>query len=199
MKLTTIIGTAIAATGAPTLAPTVAPTPTATPTGSGVGAWSEHTTCAPAGGEGSIVFNFTGVWDSESGTYPNFITIDGINVPVTSTTFEQAEAIGLHHYTLNINSDFTIVACPDVTVTATCSQADNPSGIATFTGVTVGDYLNVGDSTYSTLITSNPFNMNEMPNAQGLTFVETNGDTTVFSGTLSVAACIPVPITGAGL
>jgi hypothetical protein len=67
--------------------------------------------CAPAGGEGLIVFNFTGVWDSESGTYPNYITIDGSNVAVTTNPFEQPDAVGEHSYVLNIASSFTIAAC----------------------------------------------------------------------------------------
>jgi hypothetical protein len=170
--------------------------PTPWPTGSGLGAWSEHTTCAPAGGEGLIVFTFTGVWDSESGAYPNFITIDGSNVAVRRNPFEQPEAVGDHSYVLNIASSFTIVACAvpvNIAVATACSSGVD-DGAAAFSGVTVGDLLFI-DSGASMLINANPF-VDIGLNTGLHTFTEGQPNdgsvTTVFAGSFRVAACAVV-------
>jgi hypothetical protein len=212
MKLTTIIGTAIAAvglaasgatvaaTGAPTLAPS--PSPSASPSASPSpgGSWGFITTCGfpgPAQG-GSLIITFT------NGT-PDSVTIDGNVVDVTSNPFTSGPySVGEH--SINIEGfagSFTILQCGVVIVTTTCSSTDSPTGSATFSGVTVGAGLNVMDSGDVT-VTSNPFTVSPIGVSYGDTYVESNesgGLITLASGTFTIAACAapPVPVTGAGL
>jgi hypothetical protein len=216
MKLTTIIGTAIAAvglaasgatvaaTGAPTLAPTVAPSPSASASPSASpspgGSWGFITTCGFPGTAqgGSLIITFT------NGT-PDSVTIDGNVVDVTSNPFtSEPYSIGEHSLIIEgFDASFNILACDVVTVTTTCSATDSPTGSATFSGVTVGAGLNVMDSGDVT-VTSNPFTVSPIGVSYGDTYVESNesgGLITLASGTFTIAVCAapPVPVTGAGL
>jgi hypothetical protein len=122
---------------------------------------------------------------------PATITVDSKVLTVTGNPFTFPLSVGTHGWleSPDFVQYFAITACDVVTVTATCSAADNPSADATFSGVTVGDYLNIEESTYGTLITSNPFVMYEIPAAAGLTYVETSGEVIVANGTFNVADC----------
>lgn len=80
------------------------------------------TTCAVAGTAqgGSLIITFTGVWPGASGTYPDYITVDGNAVDVTGNPFTSGPyTVGDHDFTtpghdsVNENGDpFTIAACP---------------------------------------------------------------------------------------
>lgn len=80
------------------------------------------TTCAVAGTAqgGSLIVTFTGVWPGTSGTYPDYITVDGNVVDVTGNPFTSGPyTVGDHDFTtpghdsVNENGDpFTIAACP---------------------------------------------------------------------------------------
>jgi len=87
---------------------------------------------------------------------------------------------------------FVISACTmpsKITVSTTCSATTGPTGDVTFSGVTVGDELDVLNSTYPVTITSNPFTVNEVGVSDNDSYVERSGTTTVASGTFSVEAC----------
>jgi hypothetical protein len=152
---------------------------------------SVGTNCDPVGSEGggSIVITWTAGFGQTTPVLPATVVIDGNTVAVTGNPFIFGPLpVGDNSVILD---DFTfpagISACP--TVSATCSAADSPTANLTFTGVTVGDYLNVGESTYSTLITSNPFVVNEAPAGSETWAETTSDDTIVASGTDSVATC----------
>jgi hypothetical protein len=211
-------GATVSPTVYPTIALSVSPTPTATPTSTPAPSQSPSTSasaspsptegpcgyapcasgasvgtrCDPGGtaGGGSIVITWTAGVGQTAPVLPATVVIDGNTVNVTGNPFIFGPLeVGDHTVLLN---DFTfpanVSACPKITLTATCSDANSPTATLTFSGVTVGDYLNVGESTNSTLITSNPFVVNEAPSGSE-TWVETSGDSTVASGTDSVAVC----------
>lgn len=110
---------------------------------------------------------------------------------MTSNPFTSGPyTVGDHTVTIgDFTGPFTILACEHVTVVATCSATDSPTASVTFSGVTVGDDLDVMDSTYALPVTSNPFVVSGVGVSWGDTYVETNGVTTIASGTFSVAAC----------
>ena len=90
-----------------------------------------------------------------------------------------------------------------MTVQTTCATASeqvgpNGTGTVTFSGLTVGDFLNLED-TGGVLITSDTFTQTGLAGPAVDTYAETDGDTTVASGTFTISSCAvpPVPITGA--
>ncbi len=251
MKVTTVIGSAIAALGlaacgstvAPTVSPTLAltvgatvatipsatptaipistpapsenpsPSPSATPSASpsptegpcgyqpcGTGAgWT--TTCgSPGAGQGgSLIVTWTAGYGQTEPVVPDYITVDGNVVDVTSNPFTSGPyTVGNHSFTSPTDEGpnengwfpFTVVACGVVTVTTTCSSYEvgpNGTGTVTLSGLTVGDYLNLED-TGAFAITSTTYTQTDL--APGTdTYAETNGDTTVASGTFTIAAC----------
>lgn len=109
----------------------------------------------------------------------------------------------------------------NVTVQTTCATASeqvgpNGTGTVTFSGLTVGDFLNLED-TGGVLITSDTFTQTGLAGPAVDTYAETDGDTIVASGTFTISSCAvstptpkptpsptppsgpPVPVTGAGI
>ena len=88
---------------------------------------------------------------------------------------------------------FTIGACTvpsKITVSTTCSATTGPTADVTFSGAAVGERLDVMESTDPVNITSNPLTVKEVGVSYDDTYVESSGNTTVASGTFSVAACV---------
>jgi hypothetical protein len=120
------------------------------------------------------------------------VTIDGNAYPVFGNpqTFGPF-TVGAHRWAIGDGSGtFDISACAEVTVTTTCSTSDNPTGSATFSGVTVEDELDVMDSTNALAITSNPFTVSEIGVSYDDTYVESGGGRTVATGSFAIAACV---------
>ncbi|HEY6468602.1 MAG TPA: hypothetical protein VI434_02435 [Candidatus Dormibacteraeota bacterium] len=226
MKLTTVIGTAIAivglaacgstvtptarptmATVALTPAPTAAPTPTATPAPSATPTPPPvlTETCdgsAKAESAGSVSFtddtpgfDFVAYGPGLQGGWAGAATSDAkgdgtVSGLVTGdyefNNFAPADSPG------TLTGSFTIVACPTpLTITTTCSSHNvGPSGngSVTFSGLTVGDDLNIA-FTGAVPITSSTEMFPGQAGPQTETYAETNGDITVASGTFTVAAC----------
>ena len=150
--------------------PTVAPTPTSTPAPSespppsasvspslsaspsptegpcgfqpcSTGAGSV-TTCAVTGTTqgGSLIITWTAGYGQTEPVVPDYITVDGNVVHVTSNPLTSGPySAGDHSFTIPTESGlidgtfpFTILACGVVTVTTACSSTDHPTGGATF-------------------------------------------------------------------
>ena len=80
-----------------------------------------------------------------------------------------------------------------MTVQTTCATASeqvgpNGTGTVTFSGLTVGDFLNLED-TGGVLITSDTFTQTGLAGPAVDTYAETDGDTTVASGTFTISSC----------
>jgi hypothetical protein len=208
----TVAGTPTA-TPLPTPSPSESPSPSASasssptegPCGSDpcqTGA-SWDTTCAVSGTAqgGSLLITWTAGAGQDAPVVPDTVTVDGHTLNVTGNPFTSGPySVGNHSFTYpggegpsaDGSFPFTIGACAvpsNITVSATCSATTGPTANVTFSGVTVGDDLDVLDSTYPATITSNPFTVDEVGVSYNDPYVESNGGTTVASGTFSVAAC----------
>jgi hypothetical protein len=208
---------ACGSTAAPTIPPTLAstPTPTPIPTPSSsespspsasaspsptegpcgdapcASGFGYTTTCAVPGTAqgGSLTITFTAGAGQTEPVPPASVTIDGNAIPVTSNPFTFGPlSAGVHTFNLSINGMLAIPACDVVTVLTTCSATTGPTGSVRFSGVTVGDALNVMDSGL-VAVTSNPFVVHDVGVSYDDTYVERSGEATVASGTFSVAAC----------
>jgi hypothetical protein len=127
--------------------------------------------------------------------------VDGNTLDVTGNPFSSGPySAGDHSFTYpggkgpsaDGSFPFTISACAvpsKITVSTTCSSTTGPTASVTFSGVTVGDELNVLESTYPDTITSNPFTVHGVGVSYNDSYVESSGSTTVASGTFSVEAC----------
>jgi hypothetical protein len=251
MKVTAIVGAAIAfvglaacgSTAAPTErpatpTPTVAATPTLTPTATPIPTQSPSespspsastspspgaspsptegpcgfqpcatgagyvTTCAVTGTAqgGSLLITWTAGYGQTEAVVPDYITVDGHVVDVTSNPFTSGPySAGDHSFTIPTESGlidgtfpFTVLACGVVTVTTTCSSTAIPTGSATFSGLTVGDGITVDESAHPTLVESSTMTVNEIPKGSS-SYVELNdggyGVITIASGTFTIAAC----------
>ena len=81
-------------------------------------------------------------------------------------------------------------ASPTPTVTTTCSSEQvgpNGTGSVTLSGLTVGDALNLEDTGAVTITSTTYVQTGLAPGTD--TYAETNGDTTVASGTFTIRAC----------
>lgn len=198
----------------PTAAPIPTPSPSASPTDGPCGngpcqtgaGW--NTTCAVPGTaqSGSLLITWTAGSGQDAPIVPDTVTVDGNTLNVTGNPFTSGPySVGDHSFTypggVGPSADgsfpFTIGACTvpsNITVSSTCSATTGPTANVTFSGVTVGDELDVLGSTSPDTITSNPFTVNEVGVSYNDSYVETKGGTTVASGTFSVAACVtPTP------
>jgi hypothetical protein len=165
-------------------------------------------TCADTGTPqgGSLTITFSGTWESISGTYPDSITVDGGSaVDVTSNPFTSGPyTVGDHVFTTDpqgiepVNENgwpFRVGACPVITVTTTCSPPGHDDGFATFSGVTVGYSLAVGNIEADP-IPSNPWTIT-VGNPGLYSYTESGesyGVITRVTGTFTIAACaVPTP------
>jgi hypothetical protein len=129
------------------------------------------------------------------------VTVDGNTLNVTGNPFTSGPySVGDHSFTypggVGPSADgsfpFTISACSapsSITISTTCSATTGPTAKVTFSGVTVGDDLDVVDSSTLITITSDPFTVNEVGVSYDDSYVESSGGKTVASGTFSVEAC----------
>ncbi len=139
---------------------------------------------------------------------PDYITVDGNVVDVTSNPFTSGPyTVGNHSFTsptdegpdANGSFPFTVVACGVVTVTTTCSQPNiqlDGTGSATFSGLTPGAGINIGQSTSPTAIASSTLTVKGL-SAGREGWIERNdyglGVITLATGTIVIAACAPPP------
>jgi hypothetical protein len=223
MKVTIVIGSAIAALGlaacgstvAPTVSPTLAPTPGATPTPSATPTPARPTLARPtlvltetcdgeanADNFGSVSFtgdipgfDFVVYGPGLQGGWAGATTADASGDGTVSDlntgdyefkNFAPADSPG------TLTGSFIIVACPTpLTITTTCSSHNvgpNGNGSVTFSGLIVGDDLNIA-LTGAVPITSSTETFTGQAGPQTETYAETNGDTTVASGTFTIPAC----------
>jgi hypothetical protein len=189
----------------PSSSASASPSPTEGPCGdgpcqTGVG-WD--TICAVPGTAqgGSLIITWTAGYGQDAPVVPDTVTVDGNILNVTGNPFTSGPyAAGDHSFSYpggkgpsaDGSFPFVISACTmpsKITVSTTCSATTGPTGDVTFSGVTVGDELDVLNSTYPVTITSNPFTVNEVGVSDNDSYVERSGTTTVASGTFSVEAC----------
>jgi hypothetical protein len=231
MRLSTIIGTAIAAvslaacgsTVTPTArsatpSPTVVPAPTATPAPTLTSTPTPSATSTPAppalglaetcdgsanaDTSGSVTFaadtpgfDFVVYGPGLLGGWAGATTADARGDGTVSelsagayeyNNFAPADAPG------TLTGSFTIVACPTPpTITTTCSSHNvgpNGNGSATFSGLIVGDDLNIASSG-AVPVTSSTETFTGQFGPQTETYAETNSDATVASGTFTIPAC----------
>lgn len=211
------ISPSLAATVAPTptatpspsesASPSASPSPSPTegpcgygPCGTGAG-WD--TTCAVPGTAqgGSLTITWTAGYGQSAPVVPATVTVDGNTLDVTGNPFISGPyTAGNHSFTYpggngpaaDGSFPFTISACAapsNITVSTTCSATTGPTAKVTFSGVTVGDELDVLDLSSPLTITSNPFTVNEVGVSYNDSYVESRNGTTVASGTFSVEAC----------
>ncbi len=200
--------TPIARSATPT--PTVAPTPTAT------SAPSATPTPAPSGlvlvetcdgsgvadSPGSVTFSvdtpgfdFVVYGPGSLGGWAGATTADASGDGTVSglsageyefNNFAPADSPG------TVTGSFTVVACPtSPTITTTCSSRNvgpNGNGSVTFSGLIVGDDLNIALAG-AVPITSSTETFTGQSAPQTETYAETNGDATVASGTFTIPAC----------
>jgi hypothetical protein len=196
------------ASPSPSVSPSASPSPTEGPCGyqpCGTGAgWT--TTCGSPGTAhgGSLIITWTAGYGQTDPVVPDYITVDGNVVDVTSNPFTSGPyTVGNHSFTTptdegpsaNGSFPFTVIACGVVTVTTTCSQPNialDGTGSATFSGLTVDAGINVGQSTYPTAITSSTLTVKGLSvSSEG--WIESNdyglGVITLATGTVVIAAC----------
>ena len=135
---------------------------------------------------------------------PGYITVDGNVVDVTTNPFTTGPyTVGSHSFTSptdkgpnsNGSFPFTVSACGAVSVTTTCSQPNielDGTGSATFSGLTVGAGINVGQSTHPTAIASSTLTVKGLGvGSEG--WIESNdyglGVITLAQGTVVIVAC----------
>ena len=145
---------------------------------------------------------------------PDHITVDGNVEDVRSNPFTSGPyTVGNHSFTSptdegpdpNGSFPFTIVACGVVTVTTTCSQPNvqlDGTGSATFSGLTPGAGMNIGQSTYPTAIASSTLTVKGL-SVGSESWIENNdyglGVISLAKGTVVIAACAAAPRTAARL
>jgi hypothetical protein len=208
----------LALTVAPTAASTPTPTPSASeslspstsaspsptegpcgygPCGTGL---AYHTTCGVPGTAqgGSLVVTWTAGDGQTTPVVPDAIEVDGNTLDVTSNPFTSGPyTVGDHTFSYPGGPQgpnggllpFTIGTCAVVTVTTICSTSSD-TGTATFSGVTVGYKLVVGDIV-ADYIPSNPYTM-PIGAPGSYTFTESgesNGDITMITGNFTIAMC----------
>jgi hypothetical protein len=150
---------------------------------------------------GSLTITWTAGYGQSAPVVPATVTGDGNTLDVSGNPFISGPyTVGGHSFTYpggegpsaDGSFPFTISACTapsNITVSTTCSATTGPTATVTFSGVTVGDELNVLDSSSPITITSNPFTVNEVGVSYNDSYVESSGGKTVASGTFSVEAC----------
>lgn len=188
--------------------PSASPSPTDGPCGyqpCGTGAGFTTTCGSPGTAQGgSLIVTWAAGYGQTAPVVPAYITVDGNVLDVTSNPFTSGPyTVGDHSFTSPTDAGpspdgsfpFTIVACGMVTVTTTCSQPNlalDGTGIATFSGLTVGAGINVGQSMSPTSIMSSTLTVTELSvGSEG--WIESNdyglGDITLAKGTVAIAAC----------
>jgi hypothetical protein len=190
----------------PSPSASASPSPTDGPCGSGPcqtqTGWD--TTCAVPGTAqgGSLTITWTAGDGQGAPVVPDTITVDGNALNVSGNPFTSGPyTAGSHSFnypggagpSADGSFPFTIGACAvpsTITVSTTCSATTGPTANVTFSGVTVGDELDVSGSTYPVSITSNPVTVKDVGVSYNDSYVESSGKTTVASGTFSVAACV---------
>lgn len=131
---------------------------------------------------------------------PDTITVDGHTRDVTGNPFTSGPyTVGDHWFIYPGSPEgpdggsslpFSIGACAVVTVTTTCSPPGFDGGSATFSGVTVGYSLVVGNIVTDS-IPSNPWTIT-VGNPGSYTYTESGeseGVITTVTGTFTIAAC----------
>jgi hypothetical protein len=120
---------------------------------------------------------------------PDTIAVDGNTLTVTGNPFTSGPyTVGDHTVSIGaFTGQFPINACDVITVATTCSPGGSGDGSATFSGVTVGDRLVVGD-VVAEYLPSNPFTM-VIGAAGPYAFTESGGVTTMGTGNFTIAAC----------